>query len=320
VVKIFRDVLNLVAPDVSLLTETNVPHEENISYFGDQDEAHVVYQFPLPPLILHTLISGNAEHLTRWASELPPPPEGCTFLNFTASHDGVGVRPLEGIASKDDLDRIVQRVKDQGGKVSTRRQPDGTDTPYELNITFFDACGVPGEDPQMKNRRFLCSQTIPLVLQGIPAIYFNSLIAGPNFTAGVEQTQRARTINRQKWSEEELYLRLNDPGSTTATVFNAYRHLLHLRAQQPAFSPSATQAVHNYGSSFFVVERHSEEANQTIVSISNITGEPQQLELHHKIPALEGRDTWPDLISDARVGNADRVLALEPYQTLWLQV
>jgi len=93
-VKLFRDVCEIVAPRAIILTETNVPHAENVSYFGQGDEAHMVYQFSLPPLLLHAFITGNGQYLTHWASGLEPPPAGCTFFNFTASHDGVGVRPF----------------------------------------------------------------------------------------------------------------------------------------------------------------------------------------------------------------------------------
>ena len=59
--------LRMVAPHVILLTETNVPHEENVSYFGDGDEAQMVYQFALPPLLLHALLKGDSQYLQKWA-------------------------------------------------------------------------------------------------------------------------------------------------------------------------------------------------------------------------------------------------------------
>ncbi|MGB5736517.1 MAG: sugar phosphorylase, partial [Thiohalocapsa sp.] len=196
VVKLLRDVLEMLQPGLVLLTETNVPHAENVSYFGAGDEAHMVYQFSLPPLLLHALSTGNAAYLTHWAANLAPPPAGCTYFNFTASHDGIGVRPLEGLLPQDEFDALVAGVEQRGGLVSRRSNPDGSTTPYELNITYFDAVGVPG-DLAASVARFLCAQTIAMSLQGVPGIYFNSLLGASNNLAGVEQTGRARTINRQ---------------------------------------------------------------------------------------------------------------------------
>ncbi len=156
VVKILREVITLVAPYVFLLTETNVPHEENISYFGDGDEAQMVYQFTLPPLLLHTLTTGDATHLTHWASNLSVPPKNTTYLNFTASHDGIGVRPLEGILSEQAITDLLQHVKQQGGHISTKRNADGSESAYELNITYYDALGNSntGESPSTQRDRF----------------------------------------------------------------------------------------------------------------------------------------------------------------------
>ncbi len=139
VVKLMRDLLDMVAPEVVLLTETNVPHEENVSYFGAGDEAHMVYQFSLPPLLLHALMNGDTSHLTRWAASLGELPAGCTYFNFTASHDGIGMRPLQGIIPDKELSKLAKRVKQLGGHVSTKANSDGTESPYELNITYLMA-------------------------------------------------------------------------------------------------------------------------------------------------------------------------------------
>ena len=213
VVKLFRDFLEIVAPDVLLLTETNVPQPENYSYFGNGDEAHVVYQFALPPLLLHALQFGTSKYLTAWASALPVLPAGCAVLNFTASHDGIGVRPLQGLFPDEEIRTLVERVRALGAQVSTRRNSDGSDSPYELNITYFDAMRGNGDPDPLHVQRFLCSQTIPLVLKGIPAVYFHSLTATPNDVEGVKRTGRARSINRQKWSQGELEDALKDEKS-----------------------------------------------------------------------------------------------------------
>ena len=234
--KLFRDLLEMIAPEVVLLTETNVPHEENISYFGRGDEAHMVYQFSLPPLLLHALTTGKAAYLTEWAQSVSVCPEGCTYFNFTASHDGIGVRPLTGLIPDDEFASLIDHVKAQGGQVSTKRNADGSDSPYELNITYFDALG--GDEHQID--RFLCSQTVMLGLKGVPAFYFHSLTATPNDHDGVEATGRARSINRKKWNVDELENELHGTG-TTARVFSELRRRIQIRTRQKAFHPPISE-------------------------------------------------------------------------------
>jgi len=317
VVKLFRDVLELVAPDVSILTETNVPHEENVSYFGDNDEAHIVYQFSLPPLLLHALVTGQSRYLTEWAATLTPPPEGCTYLNFTASHDGVGVRPLEGILNKAELKGLLAHVTEQGGQISTKRNSDGSDSAYELNITYFDALGLPSDEDQAVHiNRFMCSQAVGLALQGIPAIYFNSVIGAQNDLEGVKQSGRARSINRQKWSEQHLEAMMHDKTSTHNIVFKQYTHLLNVRARHSAFSPDSPQRIYDLGPSVFVVERKSLQDDEIVVAISNFTGSSQEIMIGGQIESLQ--NGGHDVISSTdRVGR-DGKLTLVPYETCWL--
>ncbi|MFO7821705.1 MAG: alpha-amylase family glycosyl hydrolase, partial [Lentisphaeria bacterium] len=167
VVKLMRQVLDALAPGSILITETNVPHKENISYFGKGDEAHMVYQFSLPPLLLHALRHGNADHLSQWAATAFDAPKGCTFLNFTASHDGIGVRPLEGIIADSEINDLGKMVRDKDGYVSTKTNADGTESPYELNITYYDALAEANDSDDINIARYLCSQILPLSLKGI---------------------------------------------------------------------------------------------------------------------------------------------------------
>jgi sucrose phosphorylase len=318
VVKLMRDLLDLVAPHVLLMTETNVPHRENVSYFGDGDEAHIVYQFSLPPLLLYTLQSGNAAYLNAWAGALAPPPSGCTFLNFTASHDGVGVRPLEGLLPKEEVQRVLDGVVQRGGHVSTKANPDGTQSPYELNITYFDALSDPDSDDSAAHvARFLCSQSIAMELQGIPALYFHSLVATGNDQRGVQEQGHFRAINRRKWELEDLQSCLGEPDSVHANVFTEYRRLLQVRTQQPAFHPDASQRVLDLGDSFFALVRTAADSSQVIVAITNVTGENVELTRLQEIPELGQVGPWRDLIAGGTCDIASSI-TLNPYQTLWL--
>ncbi len=321
VVKLFRDVVDMLAPGTLLLTETNLPHAENISYFGEGDEAHMVYQFSLPPLLLHAIQFGTTRYLTQWASQLPAPPAGCTFLNFTASHDGIGVRPLEGLVPPEEIDALVERVRQLGGLVSSRRLPDGSESPYELNITYFDATGDPVvHDPEVHIRRFLCTQTIQMSLQGIPGIYFHSLTATHNDYFGVNQTGHNRAINRGRWAESQLEDLLADAGSVTARVFHEYTRRLQLRAAQPAFHPDVPQRVLPLGEGLFGVERRAE--HQRIWCLNNLTQRPMEVDLASVLEPGEEAPAggWTELLGGRALETRPERLSLQPYGSAWLTV
>ena len=272
VVKLMRDVLHLVAPHVLLITETNVPQAENVSYFGKSDEAHAVYQFSLPPLLAHAIGAGTGKHLTRWAAGMEDPPGRCTYLNFTASHDGIGLRPLEGILSPDEVAEMIARAEATGAHVSTKANADGSHTPYELNCTYLDALAA-GDDDAVAAEKFLCSQTVALGLKGIPAIYFNSLLGGRNWLAGAELTGRARTLNRQKWSLDELTDLLAEPGGFHANIFAEYTRRVTARAQHPAFHPKAAQEVIAVDDRVFAFRRRASNGGGSVLCVHNVSGQ-----------------------------------------------
>jgi len=309
-VKLFRAVLDRVAPDVIILTETNVPHDENISYFGDgHDEAQMVYNFTLPPLLLYTFVSEDATILSDWAQSLQLASESNTFFNFTASHDGIGVRPLEGILEPDEIEKLLEIVKSNNGQVSYKRNPDGSDSPYELNITYVDA--ILGDRSSIQADKFLASQSIQFVLPGVPATYIHSLLGSRNWTEGVEQTGRARTINREKLQVEKLISELKDPDSLRARVFFPYLELIKTRKKQPAFHPNADFEILNIDPRVFGIKRFSD--GQTIVALTNIASESVSISL----PAGPAVGTMVDLITGKDVEPS--AIQIDPYQYMWLE-
>ena len=304
VVRLMRRLLNLVAPDVWLITETNVPHAENVAYFGAGDQAHLVYQFSLPPLLLHAVVNEDATALSRWLATLDPPPPGCTFLNFTASHDGIGVRPLEGLAPAGAVAQLAAHVEGAGGQVSRRSHPDGTTTPYELNCTWYDALGGATEEERIA--RFLCTHAVLLALAGVPALYFNSLFAAPNDQAGAQQSGRARTLNRHKWVEAEIDSLLGDAATPAARVLPALLHLLRVRGAQPAFHPDAAQTVPDFGRRILAVERTG--GGQRVLAVHNLSGHAVPLP-----PSVQGRD----LVSGQRITPG---ATLPPWGVHWIEL
>jgi len=272
VVRLMRDVLAMVAPGVWLLTETNVPHEENISYFGSGDEAQMVYQFSLPPLLLDAYLNEDAGPLTAWLPGVCETLPGTTFFNFTASHDGIGVRPLEGLVSNERIEHLVEAVKQRGGTVGLRQRPDGSEAPYELNISYLDALGEPdGMEVELHATRFLASQAIMLALRGIPGIYFHSLVGTPNDIDGWKQSGIARRINRRRYEQAELEALLSDPDGLPSRVLKGYRQLLSTRISQPAFHPEAPQQPLSLSvDGVFGFVRQSLDACQQIVVLANL--------------------------------------------------
>ncbi|MEH6647242.1 alpha-amylase family glycosyl hydrolase [Sulfitobacter sp.] len=316
IIKLIRLLCDYAVEPVILLTETNVPKAENLSYFGKRDKAHVIYNFPLPPLILHAMMTGTAAHLVKWQSAMPPAPLGCAYLNFTASHDGIGMRPAEGLLSAMDQAAVIDVVKRIGGLVSMRALPDGGEAPYELNTTFFDAMSqtVTGPDDHHIDR-FICSQTIVMSLEGIPAFYIHSLLATPNDHAGVEKRGMNRAINRHRWDYADLRARLAQPDTPQAQVLDGLRNRLRIRQEQPAFHPNATQfTIHMDDDRIFALWRQSLDRQQSIFALHNVSADEVE------IPALRlnliGDEDWVDLLSDEVISG--ETITLAPYQCRWI--
>ncbi len=321
VIQLIRAVLDEVAPAqrVMLITETNVPHADNLSYFGDgRDEAQLVYNFALPPLLLHTLYSGNAQALSEWAATLHLPSNRVTFFNFLASHDGIGLNPVRGILPQGDIDALVRGTLAHGGLISYKHNPDGSQSPYEMNINYFDALSNPeGDEPlETQVKRFMSAQAILLALVGVPGIYFHSLFGSRGWPEGVKQTGRNRSLNRQKCDRDELERDLARPASLRRLVFNAYQPLLQARAALPAFHPHGAQRVAECGEAVFALWRISPGGHQRVLCLHNVTAQTQRVSvaLHDPDPG-----EWQDVLSGERFTTTKpAAFTLAPYQSRWL--
>jgi sucrose phosphorylase len=311
VIQLLRAVLDGAAPHVHLITETNVPHADNISYFGDgANEAQMVYNFALPPLTLHTFHTGDARILSDWADSLTLPSDKTTFFNFLASHDGVGLNPAQGILSSAEIDSLVQTTLAHGGLISYKHNADGSQSPYEMNVNYFDALSDPqGSEPlSLQVDRFIAAQAIMLSLVGVPGIYFHSLFGSRGWLEGVKETGRNRTINRQKCGFDSLQNGLADPASLRSRVFSRYRELLKARRSSPAFHPHGVQNVLKLHNSVFAVERVSPDETSRVLCLHNVSADRVTLDA----PFTQARDL---LTGNAVNGNS---LSLGPYQILWM--
>lgn len=315
-VKLIRAVTDTAPEPILLLTETNVPNHENLQYFGNGNEAHIIYNFSLPPLLVHALLTGQSRFLRQWMMTQPPTLENCTSLNFTASHDGIGLRPLEGLLPKTDIDKVVETAKEFGGKVTTRKR-DNKDVPYELNITYFDMlkgtfAGV--DDYQVE--RFIASQTIMMSIEGIPAFYIQSLFGSENDVEKLNRTGQNRAINRHQWNLEELRNTFKNNESKENYIFNELKRRITIRKSQKAFHPDATQFTLQLNNDLFGFWRQSLCRRQSLFVVTNLTKNRTKLELVEL--NLFQNTEWYELLTKEKVRDTKKPIFLQPYQTVWI--
>lgn len=313
IIQFLRAALDETAPHVHLITETNVPHTDNVSYFGDgTNEAQLIYNFALPPLTLHAFHTGNARVLSDWAETLATPSDKTTFFNFLASHDGIGLNPARGILLEKEIDLLVRKTLEHGGLVSYKHNSDGTQSPYEMNINYFDALSDPDGDEPLDTQvnRFMAAQAIMLSLSGLPGIYFHSLFGSRGWPEGAKQTGRNRTLNRQKCQFDELRNQLEDKSSLRSKIFTRYAQLLKARGQHPAFHPHGKQSILNMHPSVFAVERISPNNSSRVLCLHNVS---QQTVL---FPTQFNSGIDIATNQTLQVSN----IALTPYQILWIKL
>ncbi|MDO6507237.1 sugar phosphorylase [Colwellia sp. 4_MG-2023] len=317
VVRLLRTLIESAQSDAIIITETNIPNTQNLTYFGNANEAHGIYNFSLPPLLLNTLLTGSCLYLKRWLMSMPPPQNGTMYFNFIASHDGIGLRPAEGLLSEEELDNLVKTVEGFGGKISWRTTEGGDQKAYEMNIALYDAMQgtVNGKD-QWNFERFICAHAIMFALEGIPGIYIHSLIGTQNDYKKLANTHHNRSINRHRWDEDLLTEALKDESLHHAKVLSTLTSLLDIRIKQPAFHPNATQFTLHLGLSLFGFWRQSQNRKQSIFCVSNITDKPLSLPLSEL--NLIVTENWVELISGADVTDLTESIELLPYQTVWI--
>ncbi len=328
VVQFLRAALDEVASHVHLITETNVPHVDNISYFGDgANEAQLVYNFALPPLTLHAFHTGDARTLSAWAKTLTLPSNKTTFFNFLASHDGIGLNPARGILSNEEIDSLVNKTLAHGGLISYKQNTDGTQSPYEMNINYFDALSNPKnlleaafppprtvaetifETLDLQVNRFIAAHAIMLAIVGVPGIYFHSLFGSRGWIEGVKQTGRNRTINREKLQLDDLQRELADENSLRRNVFAKFSQLLKARSKTPAFHPHGRQTVLDLHPSIFAVERISPDEKSRVLCLHNVS--------QNQVSFSTNYESAVDLFTSQEIQSSN--LTLEPYQVLWIK-
>lgn len=306
IIQLFRSIVEEVAPGTILITETNVPHQDNISYFGDgTNEAQMVYQFPLPPLVLHAIRTGNTSYLQKWANEIYLPTEEVSFFNFLASHDGIGLNPIRGIIDEAEILDLVASIEKEGALVNYKQNPDGSFSPYEINTTYIDALSNQSDEDELRLKRFMVAHSILLTIIGIPAVYVQSILGGRNYYEGVEKTGANRTINRQKYKASEICDSLLKSGSFRNQVYRELQKLIQLRRNEEAFHPNCAMRVLETNHATFGIVR-----DEKVYVLHNMSDQAQTISLD--------AGTYINLLTKNECVIQKEVI-LEPYQFVWLE-
>lgn len=323
-VELINLILDSASPNSLIITETNVPHIENISYFGDgTNESQLVYNFALPPLVLHGILTGNARKISKWASKLDLPSQCTTFFNFLASHDGIGLNPARGILDDKDIDYLVSHIKSVGGYISYKSNPDGSRSPYELNINYYDALSDPGDGltETQQTDRFILAHAVMFSLIGLPGIYFHSMFGSRGWAEGVQNSGENRAINRERLSYSTLIGELSNPNHRRYRIYHRLAQLLKIRAASSGFHPFGHLSVIDIDGRIFAFERTDPEGKNRIFCLHNFSCENIEIEVQFNKSLGQNAKRYIDLISHHHlVPGEDARLVFKPYQFYWLSI
>jgi sucrose phosphorylase len=192
-----------------------------------------VYDFALPPLVLHALTAADAGPLLTWLEQRPG--NAVTVLD---THDGIGVidvgpdatdRTRAGLLTPGQLTRLVDAIHEASG--GTSRQATGAAAAnvdlYQVNCTFYDALG-------RDDRRYLLARALQFWTPGKPQVYYVGLLAGSNDMDLLARTRVGRDVNRHHYTATEISAELARP------VVQALCRLIRFRNSHPAFDGAMT--------------------------------------------------------------------------------
>lgn len=308
-IQLFRAITEAVAPGTVIITETNVPHKDNVSYFGNgENEALMVYQFSLPPLVLHAVHSQDVSTLSQWAASLALPSTKTTWFNFLASHDGIGLNPLRGILPESEILSLVEKLQTEGALVNWKNNPDGTRSPYEINVTYLDALSTRESHDSERIARFILAHAVLLSFPGVPAVYIQSILGSRNDYDGVERLGYNRAINREKYAAGQIDCALEDKNSLRYQVYSALSQLIVLRRAEKAFHPDSDAYFSTSGKHVLKIVRVA-DCGEKITALFNFSDNSQTIEsdIHSGRELISGKDI------------TDTTLILNPWQVLWIK-
>ncbi len=317
IVRVLRILLMKLNQSGILITETNVPQKENLSYLQSGDQAHLAYNFPLPPLLLECLFSNKADLVNQWLLDWPEMTINSGFINFTASHDGIGLRALEGLMGTKRIRQLLVSCERRGGLISHRRMPNGEDQPYELNISWWSAMADIGRDPSLyQMERFLLSQIFVMSLKGIPAFYFQALMGSENDIKTFSLTGQRRDLNREKFDAKTLNLALQDPNSIASKSLKAIKHAIDVRKKIDAFHPDQPMSCLSKNRSDIVIIQRGQGKN-VLWALHNMTNSKLCISLFDDLNLEREKNfLWKECLSNLEISNSR--IYLPPYSVYWI--
>ncbi|HCR0528730.1 TPA: sugar phosphorylase [Enterobacter hormaechei] len=308
-IQLFRAITDAVAPGTVIITETNVPHKDNISYFGDgENEAQMVYQFSLPPLVLHAVHRQDVKALCQWAGSLALPSTHTTWFNFLASHDGIGLNPLRGILPESEILSLVDKLQQEGALVNWKNNPDGTRSPYEINVTYLDALSLRDSSDDERIARFILAHAVLLSFPGVPAVYIQSILGSRNDYEGVERLGYNRAINRKKYTAGQVDLELNNKKSIRYQIYSRLSELIAIRRGERAFHPDSQAIFDAIGEHILKIVRVAENGER-MTALFNFS---------NKMQTVYGQTLFgTELLSGQDISGKE--LTLNPWQVMWIK-
>ncbi|WP_270840727.1 sugar phosphorylase [Enterobacter kobei] len=308
-IQLFRAITDAVAPGTVIITETNVPHKDNISYFGDgENEAQMVYQFSLPPLVLHAVHRQDVKALCQWAGSLALPSTKTTWFNFLASHDGIGLNPLRGILPESEILSLVEKLQQEGALVNWKNNPDGTRSPYEINVTYLDALSSQDSPDDERIARFILAHAVLLSFPGVPAVYIQSILGSRNDYEGVERLGYNRAINRKKYTAGQVDLELNNKQSIRHKIYSRLSEFIAIRRGEHAFHPDSQAMFESLDEQILKIVRVADNGER-ITALFNFS--------HNVHTVYEKVLSGVELLSGQAIDGTE--LTLNPWQVMWIK-
>jgi sucrose phosphorylase len=280
----------------------------------------MVYNFALPPLVLHAFYREDVTWLSEWAANLEYPSETTTYLNMLDTHDGIGLPGVQNILPEDEIAFLVETAREHGAFISYKSSENG-EVPYEINTTWYSALNYEnnGEPRALQVARSVASRSIAFALRGVPAVYLHSLVGSRNDIRLAMRTKVKRDVNRSTLEMAMLEQNLKDPNAKLYLLATAMRRLMRTRVMHPAFHPNGGQRVLRLDQRVFAVLRTTVDGSERVLCLTNVSNHIAPVRVDLEAIGSEWRYYF-DLIGGrgytAQGGTLD--VALQPYEYLWL--
>jgi sucrose phosphorylase len=212
-------------------------------------------------------------------------------------------------------------VERGGGYISNKLNANGTLSPYEMNINYYDAlaCSDFKLERELQVERFVTAHAILMSFMGVPGLYFHSLFGSRGWPEGVQETQKYRAVNREKLQLARLESELVDPASLRSAIFRGLARLLRARSSSACFAPQVPQLVVECPPSAFAILREQAGTGRAVLCVHNVTPERASIMLNLPGDTLASPAELRDIITGKALAAASPLeLDLAPYETLWL--